>query len=91
MYDAVHRVNSTKTLSGNSVCSTTACLYLATAEIYDPRLDVWQPTNPMHQGRYEAGAALLPNGNVLVVGGAATSIEGSVTDVLASAEIYEKI
>ncbi|MEP7010397.1 MAG: kelch repeat-containing protein [Acidobacteriota bacterium] len=55
------------------------------AEIYDPLAGSWSAAAPMafHRGRHTA--TLLPNGDVLVVGGAQV---GSGTTVNASAEIY---
>lgn len=42
---------------------------LAGAEIYDPDLDVWAPVADMPAGRGRHRAVLLPDGDVLVVGG----------------------
>ena len=41
---------------------------LATAEIFDPATRTWSSTGPMHFARYEAAAATLADGRVLVVG-----------------------
>jgi hypothetical protein len=43
---------------------------LATAEIYDPAADTFTATGPMSIGRGSAAMALLPDGRVLVLGGA---------------------
>ncbi len=63
-------------------------LYLASAELYDPRTNIWTMTGRMHQARSGATATLLPGGQVLVVGG-----EGQVGNArmraLASAEVYD--
>jgi hypothetical protein len=43
---------------------------LATADVYDPATDRWTPTGALHDTRFDAGAATLPDGRVLVAGGA---------------------
>jgi hypothetical protein len=59
---------------------------LASAELYDPRAGTWTETATMAQARWRHTATLLPNGKVLVVGGAA---EDRGTVYWASAEIYD--
>jgi len=59
---------------------------LASAELYDPRTGTWTETVTMAQTRWRHTATLLPNGKVLVVGGAA---EDRGTVYWASAEIYD--
>jgi N-acetylneuraminic acid mutarotase len=51
---------------------------LASAEVYNPSTGTWAPTGPMTSARVGAAATLLPNGTLLVAGGAG----------LSSAEIY---
>lgn len=58
---------------------------LATAEVYDPALDTFTATGPMSIGRNGAGLALLPDGRVLVAGGA-SSETGSAE---LSAELFD--
>jgi N-acetylneuraminic acid mutarotase len=58
-----------------------------TSELYDPWANGWasgaaRPPN-MVTSRFDAAAALLPNGKVLVTGG------GGASNVLASAELYD--
>jgi hypothetical protein len=44
--------------------------YLGDAEIYDPALDRWTTTTPMPMPRLGGAAVLLPDGSVLIAGGA---------------------
>jgi hypothetical protein len=46
-----------------------SCQALATAEIYDPSADRWSQTTPMPARRAGAGAALMSDGTVVLVGG----------------------
>ena len=56
---------------------------IATAEIYDPGLGVFTPTGDMNEPRTGHTATLLPNGQVLIVGG------WSVGGRTATAELYD--
>ncbi|PWU09015.1 MAG: hypothetical protein C5B50_28095 [Verrucomicrobia bacterium] len=56
--------------------------YPAAAELYDPATGQWTATGQMNSPRASHTATLLPNGKVLVVGGADDS-------VLSSAELYD--
>jgi N-acetylneuraminic acid mutarotase len=58
---------------------------VSSAELYDPASGMWAAVNPMHLGRYRHTATLLPNGQLMVAGGAAV---GSVTN---SAEVYDPV
>ncbi len=59
-------------------------IYTDTAEIFNPATGQWTPTGSMTMPRGSAGAALLPNGQVLVAGG--TNYEGTAGD---TAELYD--
>jgi hypothetical protein len=54
-------------------------------EIYDPASRRWNATGTLHVGRFGHSATLLPDGSVLVAGGATSYLY----DPLASAEIYD--
>ncbi len=56
----------------------------AMAEIYNPATGKWRLTGAMNQGRSSHTATLLPDGKVLVAGGATNSIMR-----LSSAELYD--
>jgi hypothetical protein len=57
-------------------------IFLATAEIYDPRSERFSPTGDMSVGRFGHTSTLLTNGEVLIVGGQTI---GGTSD---TAEIY---
>ena len=66
--------------------SGTSSPALSTAELFDPRTEMYAPTGPMTAGRFAFAAIALDDGRVLVLGGEAT--DGS-SRVLASAELYD--
>jgi hypothetical protein len=57
----------------------------AAAQLYNPATNAWTATGSMNAARQDPAAALLPNGDVLVTGGAAPNGGNS----LASAELYD--
>jgi hypothetical protein len=57
-------------------------IFLATAELYDPRTETFTPTGDMSRARRGHTATLLRNGEVLIVGGV-------TTDRADPAEIYD--
>jgi hypothetical protein len=60
-----------------------SCKGLATAELYDPATGKFTPTGSMTDPRWLGTATLLPNGRVLVAGGATNG------GALAEAELYD--
>jgi len=60
--------------------------YLSSAELYNPATGTWTVTGSMSTARLGHTATLLPDGQVLVAGGAAT-VNGSFV-VFSSAELY---
>jgi hypothetical protein len=61
-------------------------LFLASAEIYDPKTGKFGPTGPMADQRLYHTATLLSDGRVLVAGGGGNYVVGGF---LASAELYD--
>jgi len=60
---------------------------LASVEIYDPASGSWSEAAPMSHQRYGAAATVLPDGRVLVAGGA--DAEEGTFHVQDSAELYD--
>ena len=59
---------------------------LSSAEVFDPATGTWSPTaGPLTTARWGDTATLLPNGEVLVVGG----YDDSTDNCLGSAELYD--
>lgn len=61
----------------------------ASAEIYDPTTDAWEPAGRMSTGRFEHTATRLDNGRVLVVGGLGGEPRDGRFHPQASAEIFD--
>lgn len=75
---------------GATVGSLSGGAYLFTCEIYDPVGNTWTPTGNMSFSRYRAGATLLSNGQVLIVGGYGAEATSTTSPAaLTSAEIYD--
>ena len=71
-------------LAGGIAYARVGIVATATCEIYNPATNKWRATRSMNEARRVAGSVLLPDGRVLVMGGATT------TEVpLSSAEIYD--
>lgn len=71
-------------VSGGSNRNTSGVsVFLTSAELYDPATGTWSATGSLATGRVSHTATLLPNGKVLVSGGAGPA--GAV----ASAELYD--
>jgi N-acetylneuraminic acid mutarotase len=60
----------------------------ASAELFDPARGTWSVTAPMSVARARQTATLLPDGEVLVAGGA-TTYQGETGTVTSSVEIYD--
>jgi deoxycytidylate deaminase len=60
---------------------------LASSELYDPASGTWTSTGDLATARDNHTATLLPNGQVLVVGG--SGFNGSGNTLLASAELFD--
>lgn len=71
---------------GDSLCLT--CSPYASTELYDPAGGQWTPAGNMTIGRMGHTATLLPDGRVLVVGGAGPSTTVAAGP-LASAEVFD--
>jgi hypothetical protein len=90
------RANNTATLlpdgrvlvvgGGTAGLATEPDRVLASAELYDPGTGTFSRTGNLTTARYKHGAALLPDGRVLVVAG---SNEHQLGGLYASAEIYD--
>lgn len=62
---------------------------LSSAELYDPASGTWSATADLIQGRFDHTATLLPNGKVLVVGGAYSDDNTPEPIILGTAELYD--
>lgn len=72
--------------SGKGRETSQQTVLLRSCELYDPADGTWSPTGDLAVGRCYHKAALLPNGKVLVVSGAA---EGAESPRTATCEIYD--
>ncbi len=61
--------------------------FLSSAEIYNPNTEVWTPVASLHTTREVHTATLLPNGKVLIAGGAGSN--GILASAESSAELYD--
>src|SRR5581483_4985193 len=80
--------NGNVLIAGGATCSTqptAAGCDLASAEVYDPGTERFTSTGAMSVARSVHTATLLPDGKVLIAGGA------NISGVLASAELYDPL
>jgi len=60
---------------------------------YDPRTDMWTPAPGLRSGRYGFGSTTLPDGRVLVAGGATRAAWGGrhegENQITTTAELFE--
>jgi len=88
-----NRVGHTATLlpsgkvlvTGGTADNSSFSTSIASAEIFDPGNGTWAPIIPMSTNRAGHKAMLLPDGTVLVIGGA----PGSLSSAHSSAEIFD--
>jgi N-acetylneuraminic acid mutarotase len=73
--------------TGGGIEGTPGWATTASAEVFDPKRGVWSIVAPMSVARGQHSAVLLPDGEVLVFGGATTYF-GETGDVTARAEIF---
>jgi N-acetylneuraminic acid mutarotase len=81
-------------VAGGQYGSSTNFGTLANAELFDPATGMWTSTESMSYRRSHHTATLLPNGKVLVAGGAddvSTSSNSSAGMTLISAELYDPL
>jgi N-acetylneuraminic acid mutarotase len=64
---------------------------LSSTELYDPTTGRWTTAKKMSTGRSAHKATLLPDGRVLVVGGAGPFVSPTEPVSLASAELYDPV
>jgi N-acetylneuraminic acid mutarotase len=62
---------------------------LSSAELYDPLSNTWSAAGSMATARSGHSATLLPNGKVLVAGGADSHYSTHTSTILSSAELYD--
>jgi len=77
-----------KVLAAGGAIKSACCPTVASASLYDPATGSWTGTASMADARELHTATLLPNGKVLVAGGASSTINGR-DKRLASAELYD--
>lgn len=75
--------------TGSACTNSGRCLIaLKTTEIYDPVANVWIAAAPMNVQRHDCTVTLLPDGQVLVVGGSTASGTDGTYAATASVERY---
>jgi N-acetylneuraminic acid mutarotase len=77
-----------KVLAAGGALRSICCQTVPWVDLYDPATGSWTATADMAAAREQHTATLLPNGKVLVVGGASSTTAAS-DQRLASAELYD--
>jgi hypothetical protein len=68
-------------VTGGTTGSGQSAFNLQSAELYDPSAGTWTAANPMIEPRSDHTASLLPNGKVLVAGGARSDDYPTLTEL----------
>jgi hypothetical protein len=74
--------------AGGGIEGTPGWTSTSSTEVFDPKTGAWSIGAPMEVERARHTATLLPDGRVLVTGGA-TTYQGDVGSVTATAELYD--
>ncbi len=61
----------------------------SSADLYDPASNGWSPAGSLANARVRHTTTLLPNGEVLVVGGCTGAAVGSATSFIGNVETFE--
>ncbi len=90
LHTATLLLNGRVLVAGGASTNAVSTGPIASAEIYYPDTGVWVPTSSMSYTRQHHTATILPDGNVLVLGGYGKSIAcpACAPSYLTSAEIY---
>lgn len=78
-------LNGKVLVAGGNIGSISTNISASSAELYDSAMGAWSTTGSLTTARLLHTATLLPNGKVLVTGGA----NGTFTNTFASSELYD--
>ena len=76
-------------IAGGVAVSGTTVTPLDAAEVYDPASGAFTTVGSMASARMFHAAAALPDGRVLICGGAGAAVPGGVTPIQVTAEIFD--